>query len=421
LSLVFSAFSAPPREINLATEERMATAAGPRAATYDAHVERPLTATRLRERVNSVDVMRGIAMVLMAIDHVRVYSGLPAGGPTPGIFFTRWVTHFVAPAFVFLAGTSAYLRGESLGSRGALSRFLLARGAWLVLLELTVLRFCWTFNSDWSHYMLAGVIWMLGWCMILMAGLVRLPVKAVGAAGVAVIALHNLIPPSLGAAFGPLWPVLYGGGPVPGTPLLVLFVLVPWVGVMMAGYAFGAVLRLPAERRRAVCLRLGAALTVAFVVLRALDVYGDPRSWHAGGPMPAALAFLATTKYPASLLFLLMTLGPMLVALGLAERWRGRAADVLATFGRVPLFYYLLHIPLIHVAACVVSLVRTGSVSPWLFTNHPMAPGPLPDGYRWSLPLLYLVFAVCVTALYVPCRWFARVRAARPSSWLSFL
>src|SRR5689334_11699911 len=192
-------------------------------------------------RVTSIDIVRGIVMVLMAIDHVRVYSGQPAGGPTPGIFFTRWVTHFVAPAFVFLAGTSAYLRGETLGSRGALSRFLLARGAWLVLLELTVLRFAWTFNADWSHYLLAGVIWMLGWCMILMAGLVRLPVRAVGAAGVAVIALHNLIPPSSGAAFGPLWPVLYGGGPVPGTPLLVLFVLVPWIGVMMAGYAFGAV------------------------------------------------------------------------------------------------------------------------------------------------------------------------------------
>ena len=396
-----------------------ATALGTRPATYDAHVARPEPAPP-RPRVASIDVVRGVAMILMAIDHVRVYSGQPAGGPTPGIFFTRWVTHFVAPAFVFLAGTSAFLHGEKLRDTKALSRYLLTRGAWLVLLELTVLRFAWTFNFDWSHYMLAGVIWMLGWCMILMAACVHLPLRANAVLGVAMIALHNLVPQSLGRAFGPLWPVLYGGGPVRGTPLLVLFVLVPWIGVMMAGYAFGAVTRLPAERRRAICLRLGAALTAAFVVLRALDVYGDPRAWHAS-KLPPALAFLATSKYPPSLLFLLMTLGPILVGLGLAERARGRVADAVATFGRVPLFYYLLHIPLIHVAACVVSLVREGRVDPWLFTNHPMAPGELPDGYQWKLWLLYLVFAACVTLLYFPCRWFARVRAERRSPWLSYL
>jgi hypothetical protein len=189
---------------------------------------------------------------------------------------------------------------------------------------------------------------------------------------------------------------------------------------MMAGYAFGAIMRLPAERRRAICLALGGALTAAFVVLRALDVYGDPRPWHAS-KMPHALAFLATNKYPASLLFLLMTLGPILVALGVAERARGRVSGIFATFGRVPLFYYLLHIPLIHAAACLVSLAREGRVDPWLFTNHPMAPAEVPAGYAWSLPLLYLVFALCVTALYVPCRWFARVRAERRSPWLSYL
>ncbi|AHG88901.1 hypothetical protein J421_1364 [Gemmatirosa kalamazoonensis] len=397
----------------------MATALGSRPATYDPHVE-PVPAATRRERVMSIDVVRGVAMILMAIDHVRVYSGLPAGGPTPGIFFTRWITHFVAPAFVFLAGTSAYLHGEKLASKGALSRFLLTRGAWLVLLELTVIRLAWTFNADWSHYMLAGVIWMLGWCMILMAACVHLPLRANAAIGVGIIALHNLLGPAIGRVSGPLAPIVYEGGPVRGTPLLVLFVIVPWIGVMMAGYAFGAVTRLPSERRRAICLRLGLALTAAFLALRALDVYGDPRPWH-GSRMPAALAFLATSKYPASLLFLLMTLGPILVGVGLAERARGRVADVVATFGRVPLFYYLLHIPLIHVAACIVSLVREGRVDPWLFTNHPMAPGQQPAGYTWPLPLLYLVFALCVTALYFPCRWFARVRAERRSPWLSYL
>jgi uncharacterized membrane protein len=391
-------------------------------AAYDPTVSR----APARERVASIDVVRGIVMVLMAIDHVRVYSGVPAGGPTPGVFFTRWITHFVAPAFVFLAGTSAFLHGERLGSRAALSRFLLTRGAWLVLLELTVIRLAWTFNVDYAHYMLAGVIWMLGWCMILMAALVRLPVKVNAVLGVAIVALHNVTDfLALPEPSGWLLPVLYTGGPVSvaghGTPLVVLFVIVPWVGVMMAGYAFGAVMRLPSERRRAICLRLGVSLTAAFLALRALDLYGDPNHWRGNGRLPAALAFLATNKYPASLLFLLMTLGPTLVALGAAERWRSRAADVLATFGRVPLFYYLLHIPVIHAAACVVSVVREGHVDPWLFTNHPLAPGRQPDGYRWSLPLLYLVWAACVTLLYFPCRWFARVRAERRSSWLSYL
>jgi uncharacterized membrane protein len=403
----------------------------PGAATYDARVTGLPPASPARERIASLDIVRGVVMILMAIDHVRVYSGLPAGGPTPGIFFTRWITHFVAPAFVFLAGTAAYLHGGKPGGRGALSRFLVTRGLWLVFLELTVLRVAWTFNLDFAHYLLAGVIWMLGICMIIMAALVRLPVAANAAVGVSIIALHNLTslaPASMerlgeGSA-GWLWTILYLGGPVQigghATPLIVLFVIVPWIGVMMTGYAFGAVMRMPAERRRAIALRIGIAAVAAFIALRALDVYGDPRPWH-GSRLPAALAFLGTSKYPASLLFLLMTLGPMFIGVAIAERAQGGVARVLATYGRVPLFYYMLHIPLIHAAACVVSWIREGRVNPWLFTNHPMAPGPVPPGYTWSLPLLYLVFALCVAALYVPCRWFAHVRATRRSAWLSYL
>lgn len=384
------------------------------------------------ERVSSLDLVRGIVMILMAIDHVRVYSGQPAGGPTPGIFFTRWITHFVAPGFVFFAGTAAYLHGTKVRDRAALSRFLAVRGAWLVLLELTLIRVAWTFNLDFAHYLLAGVIWMLGWCMIAMALLTRLPIVATATIGIAIVALHNLtdfFPGAMNAlgqgSAAALWQVLYLGGPfrigANGPPLFVLFVLVPWIGLMMAGYGFGAVMQLPQERRRAISMRLGLALTAGFVVLRAIDVYGDPRHWHAAGPAPALLRFLGTSKYPASLDFLLMTMGPLLVGLALAERARGRIAGVVTTFGRVPLFYYLLHIPTIHAAACLVSLVREGSVNPWLFTNHPMDPGPVPDGYRWSLPLLYLVFAIVVTALYFPCRWFAGLKARRRSPWLSYL
>jgi uncharacterized membrane protein len=376
--------------------------------------------------LTSLDIVRGVVMILMAIDHVRVYSGLPAGGPTPGIFFTRWVTHFVAPAFVFLAGTGAYLHGAKLRDTRALSRFLVTRGLWLVLLELTVIRVAWTFNFDFAHYMLAGVIWMIGWCMVIMAALVHLPVIVNAIGGVSIIALHNItdhLPAAMSAlekgGMAWLWKILYLGGGFQlggdGPPLLVLFVIVPWIGVMMAGYSFGVVMQMPVERRRAISLRLGVGLTVAFVALRALDVYGDPRHWH------NVLGFLGTTKYPASLLFLLMTLGPMLIGLAFAERATGRVADVLATFGRVPFFYYVLHIPVIHAAACVVSLIREGAVNPWLFTNHPMAPGQVPDGYTWSLPLLYLVFAIVVTLLYFPCRWFSRLKSTRRSAWLSYL
>ncbi len=366
------------------------------------------------KRIASLDIVRGVVMILMAIDHVRVYAGVPAGGPSPAVFFTRWITHFVAPAFVFLAGTAAYLHGRKLGGTGALSRFLLTRGVWLIVLELTVIRVFWTFNFDFAHYMLAGVIWVIGWSMIVLAASVYLPRAAIGGIGVAIIALHNLTDfMGHGEVSNPLLKILYFGGGI--GPLFILYVLIPWVGVMMAGYGFGSVMERAPEERRAFCLKLGAILTVLFVVLRWLDLYGDPRHWRNG---PSPILFLATTKYPASLLFLLMTLGPMFLLLGLAEKWRG---GVLATFGRVPMFYYLLHIPLIHVAACLVSLVREGRVDPWLFGNHPVDPPPLPPGYMWSLPLLYLVWALCVIALYFPCRWYAALRARSRAAWLSYL
>jgi hypothetical protein len=220
--------------------------------------------------------------------------------------------------------------------------------------------------------------------------------------------------------------ILYFGGGVQlgsgGPPLIILYTLVPWVGVMAAGYAFGSVMTLRADQRRTICLSLGLAAVALFMLLRFVDVYGDPRSWHDAGPAPALLRFLNTSKYPASLLFLLMTLGPMFAALALFDQARGRVAGVLATFGRVPLFYYLLHIPAIHLAAAIVSLLRTGSVDPWLFANHPVMVPDVPHGYTWSLPLLYLVTTIVVVLLYFPCRWFARLKdQRREARWLSYL
>jgi len=380
-------------------------------------------------RVTSLDIVRGVAMILMAIDHVRVYSGVPAGGPTFGVFFTRWITNFVAPAFVFLAGTSAWLYGRKLSDRWSLSRFLISRGLWLIFLELTFLRVAWTFNFDFQHYLLAGVIWMIGWCMIALAGAVYLPRPAIASIGISLIALHNLsnlFRPQLAHAFGPDGPnwflrILYFGGAVDigksGPPLLVLFVLVPWVGLMFAGYAFGPVIKQPAESRRRIYLQRGLALTGLFVALRFLGIYGDPRPWD----RHSLFSFLNTAKYPASLEFLCMTIGPMFLLWALVEGWSGRVARIIETFGRVPMLYYLLHIPLIHAAACVVSLLREGHINAWLFANHPLDPGPQPPGYMWSLPLLYLVYAVCLVLLYFPCRWYANLKATKRTKLLSYI
>ena len=265
--------------------------------------------------------------------------------------------------------------------------------------------------------------------MIALAGAIYLPRPAIATIGIALIALHNitnLFRPQLAHAFGPEGPnwllrIIYFGGAVEigksGPPLLILYVLVPWVGLMFAGYAFGPILQKPAEARRRIYLQLGLALTALYIALRLIGIYGDPRPWD----RHTLFSFLNTAKYPASLEYLCMTIGPMFLLWTIVEGWTGGLAKIVETFGRVPMFYYLLHIPLIHLAACVVSLIREGHVDPWLFTNHPLDPGPLPSGYMWSLPLLYLVYAICLVLLYFPCRWYARLKATKRSKLLSYI
>lgn len=372
-------------------------------------------------------------MVLMAIDHVRVYSGLPAGGPTPGIFFTRWITHFCAPAFVFLAGTSAFLHGRKLGNTAELSRFLLTRGLWLLLLELTVVRLAWTFNFDFKTFLLAGVIWVLGWSMIVLAGLVRLPMPWITGFGALLVFGHNLLGGSfvglgddgLSGGFAWLWQLLYFGGGIGlgegGPVLFVLYVLVPWVGVMALGYGFGSVVVWEPARRNRACLTIGLGGIALFFVLRGFNLYGEPRPWSSSGPMPALLSFLNTSKYPASLQFLLMTLGPVIALLPWLEQVQGWLSRVLTVFGRVPLFYYLLHIPLIHAMAVLITWVQFPEAVPWLCVNHPIMVPPPPEGYTWSLGQLYLVTAAAVTILYFLCRWYAGLKRRSGARWLSYL
>lgn len=373
-------------------------------------------------RIQSIDILRGAVMVLMAIDHVRVYSGLPAGGPTAGIFFTRWVTHFCAPAFVFFAGTSAFLYGRKVGA-SALARYLLARGLLLVALELTAIRFAWTFNFDYAHFVLAGVIWMLGWCMVLLAGLVWLPTRAIAAIGLGIVffqqAFRELplaLPAQIRNSVGWIWEFLYPAGFKRWDGIAILYVLIPWIGVMAAGYAFGAIMIREPNQRRRICLKIGVSATLCFLVAGCLGVVLRPEQ---GDTRPILFQLLDQRKYPASQLFLLMTLGPTIALLPLAEHARGRLGGILATFGRVPMFYYLLHIPAIHIAGLAVTLLREGKVHPEWYAFAPFT--SVPPEHRWGLPLLYLVFTLIVAALYFACRWFAGIKARHRASWLRYL
>ena len=373
-------------------------------------------------RLASIDIVRGIVMVLMAIDHVRVYSGVAAGGPTAGVFFTRWVTHFCAPVFVFLAGTSAYLLARRLSagaagadSRAAVARYLVTRGLLLVVLELTLIRASWTFGVDYSAFILAGVIWMLGWCMVLMAPLLWLPVWAIGALGIAIMAGQDVL-----RALPPHWlsDLLYLGGQFQigaGPTVRVLYTIFPWLGVMAAGYAFGAVItREPAERRR-LCLRIGLGATALFLVLAAVPLFGA----GAPGNAPWWARLLNQRKYPASQLFLLMTLGPAIALMPLVERARGPISRMFETFGRVPMFYYLLHIPLIHAVSLVVWRLRDGVTHEEWFATAPFV--LVQPQSRWSLLLLYTVFAIVVAMLYPACRWYAAYRAAHRDGWARYI
>lgn len=397
----------------------------------------PVPEARARERLAGVDVLRGAVMVLMALDHVRVYfSAEPLqglGSISAQLFAMRWVTHFCAPVFVFLAGAGAFLHGRRAESKAALARYLATRGAWLVLLELTLIRLAWTFNLGWNEFLLAGVIWVIGLSMLCLAGLVILPRGLILAFGLVLVFGHDLLgsQPELArnlreAPLAWLYQVLYFGGPIQvgasGPTLMILYSLVPWVGVMALGYAFGAVLAAEQERRRRLCLALGWGAIALFLFLRSPNLYGDPSSWAVSerGALFTVFSFVNTNKYPASLLFLLMTLGPSIALLPWLDHAGGRVARVLAVFGRVPLFYYLLHIPLIHVLAIALALARTGAVPAWLCGNFPMM-GPPPAGLGQGVPAMIALTALVAALLYLPCRWFARVKRERAGGWTSYL
>lgn len=399
----------------------------------DGHADSGALGGPLRVRVDSVDVVRGIIMILMAIDHTRDYFGNLAANPTNlatttvPLFLTRWITHICAPVFFLLTGTGAFLSLQRF-SRSELSRFLLTRGIWLILLELTVIRFLWQFNLDYQLTMIT-VIWALGWAMIVLALLVRFPAGVAIVFGLTLIAGHNLLdgvdPATLGA-FPTVWKILHVPGILlnePGRVIFLAYPLIPWIGVTAIGYGVGQVYRWDAERRGRFLLRSGLATVGAFLVLRTINVYGDPRPWSTQeSGLLSLLSFINTNKYPPSLLFLLMTLGPALLLLWGLDRHTPGALRPALTFGRVPMFYYLMHILLLHLVAVGVSWFRFGEIS-WMFQSPTLDRFPItqPPGWPLSLPLVYLIWALVVIGLYPICRWFADLRKRRREAWLSYL
>lgn len=382
-----------------------------------------------RTRLESVDVVRGIIMVVMALDHTRDFFGIPGQNPTDlstataALFATRWITNICAPVFFLLTGTGAFLSLRR-KTTGDLSRFLFTRGVSLLVLELVVMRcLAYQFNVDYRVTLLL-VLWALGWSMIALSVLVHLPTTAVAAFGAVMIVAHNLVDGVKSA--NPIWAVLHAPGFLVNTPEHVVFVaypLIPWIGVTATGYALGQIYSWEAERRRTFLLRAGLALTLAFLVLRGANVYGDPSRWSGQGTtLFTALSFLNTTKYPPSLLFLLMTLGPAMLLLRAVDGGTPRVLKPALAIGKVPLFYYMLHFFLIHLLAVLTCWAKYGSAH-WMFESPTLGNYPFtaPPGWGFSLPVVYLVWAFVVVAMYPLCRWFAALKQRRGDPWLSYL
>jgi uncharacterized membrane protein len=402
----------------------------------------PDIAPKLTSRIDSVDLLRGLVMFIMVLDHVREFVHADAFHFNPTdlsktntiLFLTRWVTHFCAPTFVFLAGTSIYLQRMRGKSKNELAKFLLTRGLWLILLEFTLIRFSMLFNLDYHFLGFAEVIWIFGVSMIALAALVYFPLRVVAVIGIAMVALHNLldrfvIPPPTALstvlngpspeAWQKLWLFLHQPGIIPlsdGVVLFVAYPILPWIGVMACGYALGSVYTWEAASRRKFLLWLGLALTAIFVVLRAINIYGDPAPWSVQETSVFTfLSFLNTTKYPVSLLFLLMTIGPALVFLSAADGTKKEdniINRVLVTFGRVPLFYFILQMFYAHGAGLLLGWLAGKDVHHF-FANFPEMASSAPSDVGFPLWVTYLVWLAGIALLYPLCAWYGKLKRGK--------
>jgi uncharacterized membrane protein len=388
-----------------------------------------------RQRLASLDILRGLVIVLMVLDHTRDFPHIDAvrfdpldpSRTTALLYATRWITHLCAPTFVFLAGTSAWLQRARGKTPRELSRFLLTRGLWLVVLELTVIGFAWSFSLPFMF--LLQVVWAIGWSMVVLAALVWLPRPLVLGLGVLILAGHNLldpIKPAQWGAWGDLWTALHVPGlwSHAGAPYaLDAYPLLPWCGVLLFGYGMGPVFLAPGARRTRLLTGLGLGMIALFLVLRYFNLYGDPNTW---GPRPtltqSAMDFFGVEKYPPSLLYVCATLGPVFVLIPLIEHWHGRAARFFMVFGAVPLFAYVLHLYLVHAAAIGLRLASGQSlVGQFDELRMNVLHRSLLEGSGFPLAVVYATWIGIVLALYPACRWYAGVKARRHDWWLSYL
>ncbi|MDP2902414.1 MAG: heparan-alpha-glucosaminide N-acetyltransferase domain-containing protein [Methylovulum sp.] len=375
-------------------------------------------------RLIAVDILRGLVMVLMTLDHTRdffsniIYDPTDLTKTSAGLFLTRWITHYCAPVFIFLAGTSAYLSGIRHHDRRRLGIYLFSRGLWIAFLGISFESLIWCYTADFSE-LSGAVLWAIGWSMMTLAGLIYLPLPAVVGIGLLLISTHNLFDglkmTDMGG-FGPLWAVLHSGETVHLTNKLVLhpyYPLIPWIGVMATGYGCGALVLDKPQRQRQVLSWLGFVMVAVFVLFRYRNQYGDPQPWsHQQSVTFTLLSFINCEKYPPSLLYLLMTLGPALALLPWLESVTGRPGKWLVIFGREPLFFYLLHLPM---------LVFLALGWAWMAEDYPiplLLPG-FPQAYGYDLPIVYLIWAGVVAALYPLCRWYHGFKQQR--QWLKYI
>ncbi|MBA2330990.1 MAG: DUF1624 domain-containing protein [Flavisolibacter sp.] len=393
--------------------------------------------TPKKSRIESIDLLRGFAIVIMALDHVRIYfhADYFFFDPTDiqqtngALFFTRWITNFCAPVFVFLAGTSAFLVGER-KTKNQLAAFLLKRGLWLMLLETVVINFAWSFNPDYPMFRLQ-VIWALGLSMVLMSALVYLPPKVILAMGLVILFGHNLLD-NIHASGNSILDILWGqlherkrfliGNRIIATG----YPVIPWFGIMALGYCFGSFYRkgTDATLRKKYLLQIGVAAIALFVLLRGINMYGDMSPWILQHTTILSIcSFLNVTKYPPSLLYSLMTLGPALIVLAFIEKPLNRIGKIIIVFGRVPLLFYILHLYLIH-ALATLAVVLSGR--PWTdmvsITNFNSKDSPWLQGYGFTLWQTYLVWLLVVALLYPVCKWYDQYKTNHKEKWwLSYL
>lgn len=398
-----------------------------------------MTATTLSAssttRIQSIDLLRGLVMIIMALDHVRDYFHADAFLFNPvnldktnaAIFATRWITHFCAPVFVFLAGTSAYFVGTRRG-KNELSIFLLKRGLWLMVLEFTIINFAWFANVQFSLIALT-VIWALALGMIILAAAIHLPFKVILFLGVAIVLGHHLLDPIHAEenTSGAIWWGLVHEQYLFQLGHFVIYIgypILPWAGVMLLGYCFGKLYTSDVEvaKRKNILVTLGVGMTAAFFVLRFLNVYGDPVPWTAQkDSVFTFMSFMNVAKYPPSLLYLLITLGPSLIFLAYSENLKGKISQYIIALGRVPMFYYIVHLYVIHLIALIAALVTGFDANDMVFTTW-VTDSPNLVGYGFSLGVVYLVWIAVVLLLFPLCLWYDRYKINhRDKWWLSYL